>query len=747
MYVVKRNGTREGVDFNKVTTRLRKLSTPNIDPIIVAQKVCSGINDGITTSELDNLAADISIGLTTTHPDYAILAANITVSNLHKQTKNNFFDTFTYLFENGLIAKDVYDVYLFHYERINKHISYEKDYMFDFFALKTLIKGYLFRVDGEIVERPQDLIMRVSIGIHKDDIESILETYDLLSNKEATHATPTLFNAGTQRPQLSSCFLLGMKDDSIEGIYDTLKQCALISKWAGGIGLNIHNVRSTGSKIRGTNGDSTGIIPMLRVYNTTARYVNQGGKRNGSFAIYLQIDHPDFPEFLEIRKNTGDEETKSRDLFQAAWIPDLFMKRVESDGDWSFFCPDKAPGLADVYGDEYEELYTEYESEGRATRTMKARDLWFSIIDTQIETGQPYMMYKDAINKKSNQKNIGIIRNSNLCCEVTLYTSPEEVAVCNLASISLPKCVKNGLFDYKKLEHISYVLTKNLNKVIDHNFYPVPEARNSNMKHRPIGIGVQGLADVFMLMRLPFESEEAKKINENIFETIYYGALRSSNDLAKTQGAYETFVGSPASHGILQFDMWGHVQDNSRYDWRQLKESIKKYGLRNSMLLSPMPTASTSQILGNNECFEPYTSNIYLRRTLAGEFTVVNKHLVEDLIKIGKWSKNIKDAIIADNGSVQRLDIPKELKDIYKTVWEIKQKTIIDMAADRGKYICQTQSMNLFLDIPDFKKLNSMHFYGWKKGLKTGMYYLRSKPAADAIKFTINPDTCTTCSA
>lgn len=746
MYVVKRNGNREGVDFNKVTNRIQKLSPPNVDPIVVSQKVCGAINDGITTEQLDNLAAETAISLTTTHLDYGILAANIAVSNLHKQTSGDFEKNFNELNARGRLNENTYDTFQKYKEDIKNAIDYERDFLFDFFGIKTLMKGYLMKLNDKFVERPQDMFMRVALGIHRD-IESVLETYEHLSTKNFTHATPTLYNAGTHRPQMSSCFLMGVKEDSIDGIYDTLKDCAKISKWAGGIGMHIHNVRSSGSTINGTNGRSTGIIPMLKVFNATARYVNQGGKRNGSIAIYIQPDHPDIYDFLEMRKNTGDEEYKNRDLFMALYVPDLFMRRVEEDATWSLFCPTRAPGLCDKYGKEYDELYERYERDGMFLKQVSARELWFNILEAQVETGQPYMLYKDAINEKSNQKNIGVIKSSNLCCEVTLYTDPEEIAVCNLASISLPNCVKDGSFDFTKLELITTILTKNLNRVIDNNYYPVEEARRSNMRHRPIGIGVQGLADVFMMLKLPFECEQAGELNVMIFETIYYAALKASNDLAKIEGSYETFDGSPASQGILQFDMW-NTEHSGRYDFDSLKEEIKAHGLRNSMLVSPMPTASTSQILGNNECFEPYTSNIYLRRTIAGEFVVVNEHLVKELDAIGLWSKKMKNTIIAHDGSVQNIkEIPENIKDVYKTVWEIKQKSLVDMAARRGPYICQSQSCNAFMAVPDIKKLASYHFYGWKKGLKTGMYYLRTKPAANAIKFTIDHNMCDTCSA
>jgi len=747
MYVIKRDGSRQGVDFNKVTARIRNLSPENVDPIIVSQKVCSAISDGITTEQLDILASDTAIGLTTTHPDYAILASNIIVCNLHKQTIENLSDKMTILHANNMISSETFIIFKQGRERFCEAIDYSRDFSFDFFGMKTVMKNYLLRVNNMIVERPQDMFLRVAIGIHKHDTDSVIETYNYMSNKWFIHATPTLFNAGTNRPQMSSCFLLGVKDDSITGIYNTLEQCAQISKWAGGIGMHIHNVRATGSPINGTNGICTGIVPMLKVFNSTARYVNQGGKRNGSIAVYLQVDHPDIFEFLDLRKNTGDEEYRCRDLFLAAWIPDMFMRRVENNETWSLFCPHHTPGLSDLYGDEYEKLYTEYERDGRFIKQIKARDLWFAICESQIETGNPYILFKDAINQKSNQKNLGTIKSSNLCCEVTLFTSPEEVAVCNLASLSLPKCVINGQFEFKSLEKMTAIVTKNLNKVIDNNFYPVPEAKLSNMRHRPIGIGVQGLADVFMMLRMPFESPEAKQLNIDIFETIYYSAMKESNRLAIIDGHYETFVGSPASYGIFQFDMW-NVQPSSRYDWDTLKNNVKLYGLKNSMLVSPMPTASTSQILGNNECFEPYTSNIYLRRTIAGEFIIVNKHLIRDLITLGLWSKHMKDIIIAHDGSIQKItDIPANIKEIYKTVWEIKQRCLIDMSADRGPFICQTQSLNLFIDNPDIRKLNSMHFYSWRKGLKTGIYYLRTKPAANATKFTIDPSVCESCSA
>lgn len=725
-----------------------------IQPIEVAKKVIDGLYDGVTTAELDNLAAEVCASLTIKHPDYAVLAARIAISNLHKTTSQSFSNTMKRLYtyinpktgENAaLIAPDVYGVVKKHAARLDEAIQYERDFDYDYFGFKTLERSYLIKLDGKVVERPQHMLMRVAVGIHKEDIEAAIETYHLLSEKWFTHATPTLFNAGTPKPQLSSCFLLTMKDDSIDGIYDTLKQCAKISQSAGGIGLSIHNVRAKGSYIRGTNGVSNGIVPMLRNFDMTARYVDQGGgKRKGSFAIYLEPWHADVKDFLELKRNHGKEEMRARDLFYAMWIPDLFMRRVEQNDDWSLFCPNEAPGLADCHGEEFEKLYEKYEKEGRARETVKAQELWFEILESQIETGTPYMLYKDAANGKSNQQNLGTIKSSNLCTEIIEYTAPDEVAVCNLASIALPKFVQTApdgkkYFDHQKLYEITKVATRNLNKVIDVNYYPVEEARRSNFRHRPIGLGVQGLADAFIMLRMPFDSEEAKGLNEDIFETIYFAAVETSMELAKVQGTYETYEGSPASKGKLQFDMWGVTPKSQRWDWATLKEKVKKYGLRNSLLVAPMPTASTSQILGNNECFEPYTSNIYSRRTLSGEFIVVNKHLMKDLIDLGLWNDSMKNRLIAANGSVQNVpNIPQNIKDLYKTVWEISQKVIIDMAADRGAYICQSQSMNVFMQDPNFGKLTSMHFYAWKKGLKTGMYYLRSQAAASAIKFTVD---------
>jgi ribonucleoside-diphosphate reductase alpha chain len=758
MLVIKRDGRRESVRFDKITARIENLcdglDPKYIQPIEVAKKVIDGLYDGVSTSELDNLAAEVCASLTVKHPDYAILAARIAISNLHKTTSQSFSNTMKRLYtyvnpktgENAqLLDTEVYGIIKKNAARLDEAIDYKRDFGYDFFGFKTLERSYLIKLDGKVVERPQHMLMRVSVGIHKNDIDSVIETYNLLSEKWFTHATPTLFNAGTPKPQLSSCFLLTMKEDSIDGIYDTLKQCAKISQSAGGIGLSVHHVRAKGSYIKGTNGVSNGIVPMLRNFDMTARYVDQGGgKRKGSFAIYLEPWHADIKDFLELKRNHGKEEMRARDLFYALWIPDLFMKRVEANESWSLFCPNEAPGLSDCHGEEFERLYEKYEREGRARETIKAQELWFEVLESQIETGTPYMLYKDAANGKSNQKNLGTIKSSNLCTEIIEYTSPDEVAVCNLASIALPKYVATGpggkrYFDHQKLYEITKVATRNLNKVIDVNYYPVEEARRSNFRHRPIGLGVQGLADAFIMLRMPFDSEEAKGLNEDIFETIYYAAVETSMELAKVEGTYETYEGSPASQGILQFDMWGVNPKSGRWNWNELKDKVKKFGLRNSLLVAPMPTASTSQILGNNECFEPYTSNIYTRRTLSGEFIVVNKHLMHDLIKLGLWDDKMRNRLISTNGSVQDIpNIPQNIKDLYKTVWEISQKVIIDMAADRGAYICQSQSMNVFLQDPNFGKLTSMHFYAWKKGLKTGMYYLRSQAAAAAIKFTLD---------
>lgn len=754
MLVIKRDGRRESVKFDKVTARIEKLcyglDLNYIEPVDIAKKVINGIYDGVTTVELDNLAAETAASLTTKHPDFALLAARIAISNLHKVTSKSFSNTMKRLYtyvdpktgENApLLSKEAYGVIKKHAALLDSSIIYDRDFSYDYFGFKTLERSYLMKIDGKIVERPQHMLMRVAVGIHMDDIEAAIETYNLLSEKWFTHATPTLFNAGTPKPQLSSCFLLTMQDDSIDGIYDTLKQCAKISQSAGGIGLSIHNVRATGSYIKGTGGVSNGIVPMLRNFDMTARYVDQGGgKRKGSFAIYLEPWHADIFDFLDLKKNHGKEELRARDLFYALWISDLFMKRVEDNDVWSLFCPNEAPGLAECYGDDFEKLYTKYEREGKYRKQVKAQDLWFEILEAQIETGTPYMLYKDAANKKSNQKNLGTIKSSNLCTEIMEYTAPDEVAVCNLASIALPKFVsEDGKFDHQKLYEITKVITKNLNKVIDVNFYPVEEAKKSNLRHRPIGIGVQGLADTFLMLKMPFDSEEARGLNKHIHETIYFAAMTASMELAKEHGPYETFKGSPVSKGIFQFDMWGVTPDSGRWDWDSLKKEVKKNGVRNSLLLAPMPTASTSQILGNNECFEPYTSNIYTRRTLSGEFIIVNKHLMKDLIGLGLWNDGMKNRLIEANGSIQNIpEIPQHIKDLYRTVWEISQKAIIDMAADRGAYICQSQSMNVHIQDPNFGKLTSMHFYAWKKGLKTGMYYLRSKAAASAIQFTVD---------
>ena len=747
MRVMKRSGRIEDVKFDKVTNRISKLThglSENVDASMIAQQVFSSMHDNIKTHEIDTLSAEICIGMITSDPDYEILATRIVASNIQKRVPSTFSEAMQKLYDADIVTEEVTKVS----KHIDVHIKPERDYDFGYFGLKTLEKGYLQKIHDEIVETPQYMYARVSIGIHGEDVERVVETYDAMSKGLFIHATPTLFNAGTPRPQMSSCFLVANKDDSIDGIYDTVKECAQISKWAGGIGLHVHNIRANKSHIRGTNGTSDGIIPMLRVYNATARYVNQAGRRKGSIAVYLEPWHADILDFLEIRLNQGDEEARCRDLFSAMWIPDLFMKRVEEGGNWSLFCPDKAKGLSDVYGKEFEELYEKYEREGLANKVVPAADIWKAIIKSQSETGTPYMLYKDACNEKSNQKNLGTIKSSNLCCEILEHTDKDETAVCNLASIALPKFVnrETGEFDYEELHRISKMVTRNLNQVIDKNFYPTDTAKRSNMRHRPIGIGVQGLADVFIMSREPFGSEKSKEMNRLIFETIYHASLESSCELADKDGTYETFEGSPFSQGILQFDMWDAPKLSERYDWNAMRERVKK-GTRNSLLLAPMPTASTSQILGNNECFEPYTQNIYLRRTLAGEFVVVNKHLVGDLKAVGLWSKEMKDLMIKANGSVQNIvDIPSELKELYKTVWEISQKVIIDMAADRGVFVDQSQSMNLFVESPTLSKLSSMHFYAWKKGLKTGMYYLRSKAKARPIQFSLEAD-CAACSA
>jgi len=757
MFVIKRDGTQQMVHFDKITSRIRKLAwelSDAVDPAIVAQKVCAGVYAGVTTTELDELAAQTAAHMVTVHPDYGMLAARIAVSNLHKCTKKAFTDTVEDLYRyvnpktgkhGPLIGDKVYEIIMKNKDKLNEAIVPDRDFNYDFFGVKTLERAYLLKINGKIAERPQHMLMRVSVGIHQEDIEAAIETYNLMSNKIFTHASPTMFNAGTQRPQLSSCFLVTMASDSIEGIYDTLKTCAQISKNAGGIGVSVHKIRAFGSYIRGTNGASNGIVPMLRVFNNTARYVDQGGgKRKGSFAIYLEPWHADIMSWLDLRKNHGSEEERARDLFYALWVPDLFMKRVEQDGDWHLMCPNECPGLADCWGEKFEALYQKYVDENKFREKIKARQLWTKVLQSQMETGTPYMLYKDACNSKSNQQNLGTIRSSNLCCEIIEYSSPEEVAVCNLASIALPKFVdvKNQKFDHKELYRVTKVVTNNLNKVIDVNYYPVPAARRSNMRHRPIGIGIQGLADVFIQLRLPFDSPEARQLNKEIFETMYFAALEKSMEIAQVDGPYESYKdngGSPVSKGILQFDMWKVKPPSTRWDWDGLREKIKQHGTRNSLLLAPMPTASTAQILGNNECFEPYTSNVYIRRTLAGEFVVVNNHLLRDLIKLNLWSDLMKNKLIAANGSVQKIEeIPQDIKDLYKTVWEYSQKNLIEMAADRGAFIDQSQSFNVHMTNCSTGKLTSMHFCGWKAGLKTGMYYLRSKAAADAIKFTVN---------
>tara|TARA_B110000881_G_scaffold204128_1_gene205424 strand:+ start:13 stop:2487 length:2475 start_codon:yes stop_codon:yes gene_type:complete len=754
MYVVKRDGHKEPIMFDKITSRVRKLCyslNELVDPVKVSMRVIEGLYDGVTTSELDNLAAEIAATMTTTHPDYAKLAARISVSNLHKNTKKSFSETMSDLYtyvnprtnkKAPLLSDETYKIIAKNAEFLDSTIIYNRDFHYDYFGFKTLERSYLLKLNGKVAERPQHMLMRVSIGIHMEDLDSAIETYNLMSKKYFTHATPTLFNSGTPKPQMSSCFLLTTKDDSIDGIYDTLKQTAKISQSAGGIGLSIHNVRATGSYIAGTNGTSNGIVPMLRVFNDTARYVDQGGgKRKGSFALYLETWHADIFDFLELKKNHGKEEMRARDLFYAMWISDLFMKRVEEDDKWTLMCPNECPGLQDCHGDEFDKLYLKYESKNKGRKTIRARDLWEKILESQIETGTPYMLYKDAANRKSNQKNLGTIRSSNLCTEIIEYTSTDEVAVCNLASIALPMFIEENAFDHKELFRVTKQVTKNLNRVIDRNYYPVPEAQNSNFRHRPVGLGVQGLADAFISLRMPFTSDEAKKLNQEIFETIYFAALTASMEEAQKDGAYKTYKGSPISKGEFQHNLWG-VEDSElsgRWDWGNLRKEIKKHGVRNSLLVAPMPTASTSQILGNNECFEPYTSNIYTRRVLSGEFIVVNKHLLEDLVKLGLWTEDLKQELMKANGSVQNIDIiPEDLKELYKTVWELSMKDIIDMSRQRGYFIDQSQSLNLFMEGATTAKLTSMHFYAWKSGLKTGMYYLRTKSAVDAIKFTLD---------
>jgi len=756
MYVVKRDGHKEPVMFDKITDRIKKLCyglNDMVDAVKVAMRVIEGLYDGVTTSELDNLAAETAASMTVTHPDYAQLAARIAISNLHKNTNKSFSETMSEMYHYvnprtnqaaPLISDEVHEVIQANAEFLNSHIIYNRDFNYDYFGFKTLERSYLLRINGKIVERPQHMLMRVAVGIHLNDMEAVIETYELMSKKFFTHATPTLFNAGTPKPQMSSCFLLTMKDDSIDGIYDTLKQTAKISQSAGGIGLAIHNVRATGSYIRGTNGTSNGIVPMLRVFNDTARYVDQGGgKRKGSFAIYLETWHADIFEFLDLKKNTGKEEMRARDLFFAMWTSDLFMKRVEEDTTWTLMCPNECPGLDEVYGDEFEALYLSYEAQGKGRKTIKARELWEKILESQIETGTPYMLYKDAANRKSNQKNLGTIRSSNLCTEIMEYTSADEIAVCNLASISLPMFVENGAFNHELLYNVTKRVTRNLNKVIDRNYYPVVEAENSNMRHRPVGLGVQGLADAFIMLRMPFTSDEAKKLNQEIFETLYFAAVTASMEMAKEEGPYSTFEGSPISKGEFQHNLWGLKDEelSGRWDWTSLRKEVMTSGVRNSLLVAPMPTASTSQILGNNEAFEPYTSNIYTRRVLSGEFIVVNKHLLNDLVERGLWNETLKQEIMRHNGSVQHIErIPADLKELYKTVWEMSMKDIIDMSRQRGYFIDQSQSLNLFMQDANYAKLTSMHFYAWKSGLKTGMYYLRTKAAVDAIKFTLNND-------
>lgn len=752
MYVVKRDAKKETVKFDKITARIVKMCyglDPLVSPEAVAMKVIEGIYDGVTTIDLDNLAAEVAAAKTIDHPDYALLASRIAVSNLHKETKKTFsnvmHDLYSYIDPKtkqpaALLADDVYQIVMDNKELLDSSIIYDRDFRYEYFGFKTLTRSYLMKLNGKIAERPQQMLMRVAIGIHKRDVKAAITTYHLLSEGWFTHATPTLFNAGTPKPQMSSCFLLTMKEDSIEGIYDTLKSCAQISQSAGGIGLAIHDVRATGSYIKGTNGTSNGIVPMLRVFNDTARYVDQGGgKRKGSFAIYIEPWHADVFDFLDLKKNHGKEENRTRDLFLALWIPDLFMKRVKENAEWTLMCPHECPGLSDVHSEAFEKLYLKYEAENKGRKTVKAQDLWFKILESQIETGTPYMLYKDAANSKSNQQNLGTIKSSNLCTEIIEYTAPDEIAVCNLASLALPKYVKEDrTFDHDKLFEVTYQATVNLNRIIDENYYPVENAKNSNLRHRPIGLGVQGLADAFILMDYPFESQEARDLNKAVFETMYFAAMTASKDQAIAFGSYETYTGSPVSQGVFQYDMWG-VTPSDRWDWKSLKEEVKKHGVRNSLLLAPMPTASTAQILGNNECFEPYTSNIYTRRVLSGEFIIVNRHLLKDLVKAGLWNREMRLKIMAANGSIQNInEVPQKIKDLYKTAWEISQKAIIEQAADRGAYICQSQSLNIFMENANFGKLTSMHFYGWEKGLKTGMYYLRTKAATDAIKFTVD---------
>ena len=757
LQVINRAGERVDVRFDAISEKMANLAQDLdlnwIDTGQIAKMVIEGLYDGVTTKELDQLAAETSASLVSNHPDYSRLAAMIAVDDLHRSTLDSFSELVEILYaytdpetkkQAPLVSEELLNVVRENKEIFDSHINYKRDFNYDYFGFKTLARSYLLKINGEVAERPQHMLMRVAIGIHSNDVEKALETYDLMSEGWFTHATPTLFNAGTTKPQLSSCFLLTMQDDSLEGIYNTLHQCAKISKSAGGIGLSVHPIRSKGSYIKGTNGTSNGLVPMLQVFNATARYVDQGGgKRKGSCAIYLEPWHPDIFDWLDLRKNHGKEELRARDLFYALWTPDLFMQRVEENGDWSLFCPNECAGLHDAYGDEFNELYYKYESEGLARKTVKARELWDAVVSTQIETGTPYMLYKDAANKKSNQKNLGTIRSSNLCTEIMEYTSPDEVAVCNLASIALPKFVdvENMKFDHQRLYDVTYKITYNLNRVIDVNYYPVPEAERSNLRHRPIGIGVQGLADTFAMLKYNFDGDDASQLNKDIFETIYFAALSCSADLSIRDGPYESYPGSPASKGILQFDMWGVTPESGNWNWDELKTKIMDTGIRNSLLLAPMPTASTSQILGNNECFEAFTSNLYTRRTLSGEFVILNKHLVKDLIDANLWSLTLKDKILEGKGSIQNIEeIPEKIRMLYKTTWEIKQKTIIDMSADRGAYIDQSQSLNIHMTDANSAKVSSMHFYGWKKGLKTGMYYLRTKAAVDAIQFTLEKD-------
>jgi ribonucleoside-diphosphate reductase alpha chain len=756
------------VALDKITKRIESLCStdfnPAVDPVKVAIKVVKGLYDGVTTVELDNLAAETAATMATMHPDYSRLAAKIAVSNLHKETRDSFskviYEMFDYVNprtgkKTPLVNSKVFGIVMRNRELLDGWINYSRDYDYDYFGFKTLEKSYLLKIDGKIVERPQHMLMRVAIGIHGEDLESAKKTYDLMSEKYFTHATPTLFNSGTPNPQMASCFLLDIADDSIIGIYKTLSDCARISQYAGGIGVSVHKIRATGSYIAGTNGNSNGLVPMLKVFNDTARYVDQGGgKRKGSFAIYLEPWHSDIYDFLDLKKNTGVDERRARDLFYAMWIPDLFMKRVLENGDWALFCPDECKNLHETYGAEFEKLYVSYEKDSlKVRKVVKAQDLWTKIIHAQIETGTPYMLYKDACNRKSNQKNLGVIKSSNLCAEICEYTDEKEIAVCNLASVCLPKFVdsKTKTFDHFKLRDVIHHIVRNLNRVIDESFYPLEEARRSNTRNRPIGIGVQGLADVFAIMKIPFESPDAKKINREIFETMYFSALEASRDLANEEGKYETFEESPISKGMFQFDMWeGKTEFSGRWDWEKLRKSVMVDGVRNSLLLAMMPTASTSQIMGNNDAFEPFTSNMYVRRVLSGEFIVLNKHLLNDLTELNLWNDEMKNVMVRDNGSVQNLPIPKHLKEIYKTVWEISMKDVIDMAADRGRFVDQSQSMNLFLETPQIDRVSNMHMYAWKKGLKTGMYYLRTKSATNAVKVTLsseyekkNPVECT----